>query len=171
MRAMRRTIIAALTVALAVFLGTLQTGPASAGATHGYIPEDYDAAEHFAAGEGLCVPWAGTFHEVRHGGYQLVTTPGDRSMVHVNGSIDGYVELVPDDSRLASYTGTYKEKLEVVAGTIGEDDFEFERVGQYHLKSRLDGSDGSEIVLTLRGKFTINGNGRIVVERDLYGCR
>jgi hypothetical protein len=30
----------------------------------------------FAPGEGPCVSWPGTFHEVRSGGYRLVTPPG-----------------------------------------------------------------------------------------------
>ncbi len=47
--------------------------PASAGgAEHSFLIEDYDAYEHFAAGDGPCVSWAGTFHEVRSGGYRLV---------------------------------------------------------------------------------------------------
>ena len=62
--------------AAALLLGAAAAPATSSGAEHAFFPEDYDAYEHFDAGEGICVDWAGTFHEVRQGGYRLVAPPG-----------------------------------------------------------------------------------------------
>ena len=147
------------------------TAPVSAaGATHEFFAEDYDAYEHFAAGEGFCVTWAGTFHEVRSGGYRLVAAPGgrDEGELHVNGVIKGLIELVPDDTSLPTYTGTYREKVNGVV--VVTDDGDDERVGQYRLRSTLRGTDGSSLQLRLAGKITVNGKGRVVVSRDTFVC-
>src|SRR4051794_17615621 len=96
---------------LAILLGAVAlvgvaAGPASAGgAEHAFLIEDYNAYEHFAPGDGPCVAWPGTFHEVRSGGYQLVTPPGGREF-HLNGVIDGLVELLPYDAALPTYSAT-----------------------------------------------------------------
>jgi hypothetical protein len=146
--------------------------PAHAGgAVHHFFPEDYDAYEPFAAGEGFCVDWAGTFHEVRHGGYRLVAPPGGQvaGEVHVNGVIDGLIELIPDDTALPTYMGTYREKVDgVVVSSSAEEDTE--RVGQYRLSSTLRGTDGSTLQLHLAGKVTYDGQGRLVVSRDEFSC-
>ena len=148
----------------------LAPAPALAGAQHGFFPEDYDAFEHFDAGEGFCVDWAGTFHEVRHGGYKIVAAPGGRvpDEVHVNGTVQGLVELVPDDAALPTYSGTYREKVDAVLVTVGDEDVE--RVGQYRLRSTLHGTDGSTLDLVLSGKVTVDAQGRTVVSRDVFTC-
>lgn len=167
---MRPVLAASAVAALAVpLVGT--AAPVAAAAQHDVITEEYDETEPFAAGEGPCVAWAGTFHEVRHGAYKLVSPPNGRGETHVNGSVDGAVEVVPDDSRQPSYAGTYREKVDAVVSGITDDGFGFERVSQYHLKPRLHGSDGSQIVLTLRGKVTVNGRGVVTVQRDVMECR
>lgn len=143
----------------------------AAGAEHAFFPEDYDAAEHFAAGEGFCVTWAGTFHEVRHGGYRLVAARGGQQPgeLHINGTIYGTVELIPDDGSLPTYVGDYREKVNGVVTTF-TDEGDVERVGQYWLRSTLNGTDGSSFDLRLSGKVTINANGVATVERDVFSC-
>ncbi|RYP88908.1 hypothetical protein EKO23_00245 [Nocardioides guangzhouensis] len=167
--------IATTTWALAGATALLLAAPgiaAAAGAQHELYPEQYDATEHFDAGDGPCVPWAGSFHEVREGGYRLVAGPGGQvpGEVHVNGAIDGLVELTPDDPSLPTYRGTYREKVNAVATGFTEDGDDILRVGQYRLRTTLRGSDGSTILLTLAGKTTLNANGRVVVERDDLTC-
>jgi hypothetical protein len=163
---------------LATLLGAfalvgVAAGPASAagGAEHAFLIEDYNAYEHFAPGDGPCVSWAGTFHEVRSGGYRLVTPPGGQveGEFHVNGVIDGLVELIPDAAGLPMYSGTYREKVNaVVTGPLEKGDLT--RVSQYRLRSTLRGTDGSTITLRLSGKFTMNANGVVVVSRDTFTC-
>ncbi len=157
-----------LTVLAAVGGGTVS---AHAAAEHVFLPEEYDAVEHFDAGDGPCVDWAGSFHEVRDGGYRLVVPRGGQlpPETHLNGAIVGLVELVPDDPTLPTYTGTYREKVVgVLTGGSMEDDSL--RVAQYHLSTRLHGTDGSSLVLRLSGKLTVNARGRLVVSRDAFSC-
>ncbi|GAA1576697.1 hypothetical protein GCM10009789_32710 [Kribbella sancticallisti] len=163
---------------LAVLLGAfalvgVAAGPASAagGADHEFMVEDYNAYERFAPGEGPCVSWAGTFHEVRSGGYRLVTAPGGQveGEFHVNGVINGLVELIPDAAGLPTYSGTYREKVNAVVTSFAEED-DTSRVAQYRLRSTLRGTDGSTLVLRLSGKFTMNANGVVVVTRDTFTC-
>lgn len=163
---------------LAVLFGALaiigvSAGPASAagGAEHAFLIEDLDAFETFAAGDSPCVSWAGTFHEIRSGGYRLVTAPGGQveGEFHVNGVIDGLVELTPDDSALPTYSGTYREKVNAVVTSVIEEG-DTARVSQYRLRSTLRGTDGSSLDLLLSGKFTMNSNGVVVVSRDTFTC-
>jgi hypothetical protein len=155
----------------AVALVGVTAGPASAaGAEHAFLIEDYNAYEHFAPGEGPCVSWPGTFHEVRSGGYRLVTAPGgrDEEEFHVNGVIDGLVELIPDDAALPTYSGSYREKVNAVATAFtAESDT---RGSQYRLRSTLRGTDGTTLDLRLSGKFTMNANGVVAVSRDTFTC-
>lgn len=149
----------------------LPSSATASGAGHAFYPESWDASEHFAAGEGPCVPWAGTFHEVRDGGYRLVAAPGGQvpGEIHVNGVVAGSVELVPDDASLPTYSGTYREKTNVILTGSGEDG-DVVRVGQYRLRSTLQGTDGSSHDLAMSGKITVNGQGTLVVERDTVTC-
>ena len=157
--------------AAALLLGAAAAPAASSGAEHAFFPEDYDAYEHFDAGEGFCVDWAGTFHEVRQGGYRLVAPPGGQTAgeLHVNGVIAGVVELIPDDASLPTYEGSYREKVNGVL-TEFSDEGDVERVSQYRLRSTLVGTDGTRLALRLSGKLTINANGRVVVERESFTC-
>jgi hypothetical protein len=148
------------------------TGPATAaGADRDFYPEHYDAYEHFAAGEGFCVTWAGTFHEVRNGGYRLVAAPGGQQPgeLHINGVIDGTVELIPDDKSLPTFAGDYREKVNGVV-TEFTDEGDIERIGQFRLRTTLHGTDGSSLELRLSGKVTFNANGVATVERDTFTC-
>jgi hypothetical protein len=161
-------------VAAAVLATLLVTAPAAqaAGAVHLYVPEDWDGAEHFDAGAGPCTDWAGTFHEVRHGGYDVLLPPGGlvAGEAHVNGVVNGYVELIPDDATLPTYTGTYREKTNAITiGTTpdGEDEV---RIAQYRLFSTLHGTDGSSLRLELSGKVTLDARGRVTVDRDHFSC-
>lgn len=145
---------------------------ASAGAIHDDQPETYDATEPFAAGEGMCVPWAGRLHEVRSGLYRQVTPPGGpRSPeLHVNGVIQGAIEIRPDDPDLPTYSGTYREKVNAVVLGTSPDGDDLLRVGQYRLRLPLTGTDGSRLLLTLAGKVTVNANGVTTVSRDSFTC-
>ena len=162
---------------LAIALGALAlvgvtAAPASAGgAAHEFVIEDYDAYEPFAAGDGPCVSWAGTFHEVRSGGYRLTVSPGGQQAgeFHVNGVIDGRVELIPDDATLPTYSSTYREKVNGVV-TAFTDEGDVSRVAQYRLRSTLRGTDGTVLDLRLAGKLTMNANGVVVVSRDTFSC-
>ena len=155
----------------ALLAGAVAGPAAAAGAQHDFFPEDYDAYEHFAAGEGFCVDWAGTFHEVRHGGYRLVAAVGGQQPgeVHVNGAINGHIELVPDDPTLPTYTGDYREKVNGVV-TESTDEGDLERVGQYRLRSTLQGTDGSTLSLRMSGKTTFDAHGVLRVQRDTFTC-
>jgi hypothetical protein len=157
--------IAALPLAVAV--------PASAApATHEVYVEDYDAYEAFAAGGAEpCVSWAGTFHEVRSGQIELVTvTSGPQAgEVHLNGVVAGFIEYLPDDLSLPTYTGTYREKLNGVLLEMSFDDDQ-SRIAQFRLRSQLAGTDGSTLRLAMSGKVTRNGNGDIVVDRFNFTC-
>ncbi|TDO29997.1 hypothetical protein EV643_1426 [Kribbella sp. VKM Ac-2527] len=167
---MRHKLAIVLSAAAALVGGT--AAPASAGgAEHAFVIEDYDASEHFAAGEGPCVSWPGTFHEVRSGGYRLVTPPGGQQAgeFHINGVINGQVELIPDNATLPTYSGTYREKVNAVV-TAFTDEGDVARVSQYRLRSTLHGTDGSALDLRLSGKFTMNANGVVVVSRDTFTC-
>lgn len=148
-------------------------GPASAvgGAEQAFLIENYNAYEHFAPGDGPCVSWAGTFHEVRSGGYRLVTASGGRDPgeFHVNGLINGSIELIPDAVGLPTYSGTYREKVNAVVTSFSDED-DTARVSQYRLRSTLRGTDGSALNLRLSGKFTMNANGVVVVSKDTFTC-
>ena len=169
---MRKSSIAA--AAMLVLGPATAVAPAAqaAGAQHVTMAEEFDGSEHFAAGEQSCVAWAGTFHEVRHGGYDIVVAPGGRvpGESHVNGAVDGYVELVPDDPANPTYAGTYREKVNgIFLGTDDEGD-DVLRIGQFRLVTLLHGSDGSTLRLSTSGKVTMDATGRIVVDRYTLGC-
>jgi hypothetical protein len=159
---------AALVLGLSAAIAPAHAG----GAVHETVPEQYDASEHFAAGEGFCVPWAGTFREVRNGQYRLLTPPGGREPgeFHVNGVVAGSVTLTPDDPALPTYSGSYREKLNGVIAGVDDEGFDVERVGQYRLRSILRGTDGSTLDLRLSGKLTSTPDGRVVVSRDTFSC-
>jgi hypothetical protein len=144
---------------------------AAGGAEHAFLIEDYNAYDHFAPGDGPCVSWAGTFHEIRSGGYRLVTVPGGRDSgeFHVNGVINGLVELIPDAAGVPTYSGTYREKVDAVVTSFAEEG-DTARVSQYRLRSTLRGTDGSTLNLRLAGKFTMNANRVVVVSKDLFTC-
>lgn len=88
--------------------------------------------------------------------------------VHLNGAVDGFVELIPDDATLPSYSGTYREKLTGLV-TISEETDDL-RIAQYRLRSTLTGTDGSRLTLSLSGKITVNGRGDVVISRDAFTC-
>lgn len=160
------------TAIAAAVLGTLLSTPAHAAAERDHWPADWEGTQAFVAGEGPCVPWAGTFHESRTGGYDLVAAPGGQvdGEFHVNGMVEGHIDLVPDDATLPSYSGDYREKVNGVV--IGYDELQGDlaRVMQFRLRVPLTGTDGSQMVLTMSGRMTRDAHGRVVVERASYDC-
>src|SRR5215213_2865579 len=131
--------------------------------------EVFDAAEHLTAEENYCSPWAATFHEVRSGSYTLVLPGGRGDEFHVNGAVNGFVELIPDDATRPTYSGTYREKVNSVVTQVTEDG-DVARIAQYRLRSTLRGTDGSQLILRVYGKTTLNANGEAVVSRDVVSC-
>jgi hypothetical protein len=97
---------------------------------------------------------------VRSGEIKLVTvTSGPQAgEVHLNGVIAGFIEYIPDDTSLPTYSGTYSEKLNGVLLELTFDDDQ-ERISQFRLRSQLVGTDGSSLRLAMLGKLTLNGNG------------
>jgi hypothetical protein len=147
----------------------LAASASAAGVTRLHVVEEWDGTSHWAADENLCGPWATTFHEVRHGGYDLMMAPGGQTAgeVHLNGAVDGWVELVPDDPSLPSYSGGYREKVDGVLTDPENDQF---RVFQFRLRDRLTGTDGSTLTIVLSGRATMDAHGRTVVERSIESC-
>ena len=139
---------------------------------HDVYIEEYNDYSSFNPGEmEPCVPWTGTFHEVRHGQAKLVAhVEGPRTgELQVNMKVDGFIELIPKDGALPTYTGSYREKATaVVVGPF--DDTEVEIVSQFALRGTLTGSDGSSLELRMRGKVTHNGQGDLVLERFEFTC-
>lgn len=148
---------------------------ASAGVSYEYWADPFDGTEHFVAGEGPCVDWAGTFREVRTGGYRLLTPPGGQvdGEIHVNGVVDGRVYLLPDDSGLPSYTGDYREKVTGVATNFDRENGENDRlrVISYRLRIPMTGTDGSSFVILIAGHTTLNAKGDVIVDRNTFECR
>ncbi|MEO6203761.1 MAG: hypothetical protein ABIO67_00015 [Mycobacteriales bacterium] len=101
---------------------------------------------------------------VTQGGQQ----PGE---VHINGAVDGRVEIVPDDTSLPTYTGSYREKISgVFTGTDPETGDDSVRVLTFRLRVPLAGSDGSHLVLLLASKVTRKPSGDVVVARFTQAC-
>jgi hypothetical protein len=162
---------AAITTCLAVPALAFGASPAAAApAQHEVFAEEYDEYLPFAAGEGPCVDWAGTLHEVRSGLFRVLEPGGARhpDEFHANGVVDGFAELIPDDPTLPTYSGTFREKANVI-GTVTEAGDEL-RIAQYRLRSVLTGTDGSRLTLSLSGKVTVNGHGYLVIDRFEFSC-
>lgn len=156
----------------AAVLAALVATPAHAAAHREHWSADWEGTEAFDAGEGPCVAWSGRMHEARAGGYDLVTAPGGQAEgeFHVNGIVAGHVELVPDDATLPSYRGDYREKVNGVVTGYDEQQGDVARVMQFRLRLPLTGTDGSQFVLTMSGRVTLDAHGRTVVERESYDC-
>jgi hypothetical protein len=134
--------------------------------------ESFDGTAHFGAGEDPsgCVPYAGTFHEERSGGYDLLSPgTGQRSdEVKVRGAIDGSVAFTPDRSADGpSYAGSYTER---VTGWLVDPDADEFRVASLRLDGRLEGSDGSRLRLLLVMKLTVRPDGSVAAQRESLTC-
>lgn len=150
------------------FLATLSAPTMAGGARHEIYIEEFDETYAIDAEENACGPWPARIHEVRSGAYKLVTAPGGRvdGEMHVNGVVHGWVAIDPDrGGPLPTYTGTYREKAN---GVVLADDGE--RVSQYRLRTVARATDGGTLVLILKGKLTVNANGRVTSEHDLRSC-
>jgi hypothetical protein len=141
----------------------------ASGAEHFFVSEEYDGTGHVDADENTCGSWPATMHEIRHGGYDVLLPPGGQvtGEAHINGSVDGWIQLTPDDPSLPTYTGTYREHVTGVLTNPDEDQF---RVSQFFLRGRLAGTDGSSLRLVLGEKVTVDATGRTVVERSIESC-
>ena len=139
------------------------------GATHLFSEEHFDGTEHFTPDTNPCGPWPATLHEIRNGGYRVLLPPGGQTPgeAHINGAVDGWIQLTPDDPSLPTYTGNYREKAD---GVLTDPDHDQFRVFRFQLRDRLTGSDGSTLVLVLGAKATVDANGRTVVDRSVATC-
>ncbi|KGN32167.1 hypothetical protein N802_10605 [Knoellia sinensis KCTC 19936] len=161
----------ALIAAVALTPATATAAPQRA--EHQFVDAAFDGTEHLAAEDNFCGDWATTFHEVRTGGYRVHVPPGGQveGEFHVNGVVDGFVELIPDDPSLPTYSGTYREKLNaIITGVDPETGDDILRVGQFRLRLPLKGTDGSALLLQLSGKWTVNAKGAPVVSREIFTC-
>lgn len=141
----------------------------AAGAQHFTFVEEFDETYAIPADENSCAAADGVLHEVRHGTYDITAAPGGQvaGELHVNGAVDGYVELDPDGSGpLPTYTGTYREKANVIVVSENDDT----RVAQYRLRTRASAPDGSTLLLVLSGKLTVSAQGVTTVSRDVGSC-
>ena len=166
---MRRLIWAG---ALAVLSFAAPIPVSAAPATHDVYVEDYDDFESFAAGQGEpCVPWAGAIHEVRSGEVNLVTVSSGphAGEVHLTGAVDGFIEFIPVDASLPTYSGSYREKFAAFLYEFSFDS-DAERISQFHLRGVLRGTDGSTLTAVMSGKVTINANGAVQVDRFEFTC-
>ena len=167
----RALLCAGLTAGLTAGLASTaaQAESAPPGAQRFYIPEEWDGTEHMSADDNTCGPWAGTLHEIRHGGYNVLLPPGGQTAgeAHINGSVDGWIQLTPDDPTLPTYTGSYREKADGVLTDPDNDQF---RVMHFQFRDRLSGSDGSTLVLVLSGKVTVAADGHTVIDRSVAAC-
>lgn len=162
-----------LRTALVAAALTLTSGTAAiaAPAQHDTLIESWQGREHLSPEDNMCGPWAATIHEARSGTYRIVEAPGGRSEgeFHVNGAVDGQIILTPDNPALPTYSGSYREKVNAIV--IGVDDEgDLARVGHFRLRAQLAGSDGSGLVLTMSGQFTITALGELVAERFSFTC-
>jgi hypothetical protein len=162
--------IAIATVLVVPALAVAASPAVAAPAQHDVFVEEYDEYLPFPAGEGPCVDWAGTLHEVRSGQFKVLTPGGARhpDEFHANGVVDGLIELIPDDPTLPSYSGAFRQKANVI-GTVTEEGDDL-RIAQYRVRSVLTGTDGSRLTLSLAGKVTVNGRGDLVVDRFEFSC-
>lgn len=158
---------------LAATITFASAGAADAGASHETYTESYDGSFTMTAEENPCGAWAATIHEVRSGSIKLVTAPGGREEgeYHVNGVIEGTIEIVPADPTLPTYSGGFREKINGVITGFDPDEGDLARVAQYRLRSRLTADGGQRLILTLSGKITVAGTGAMVVSRDALTCR
>jgi hypothetical protein len=169
---MYRHIGAALAATALTLTGATLAAAGAGPAQHDTLIESYDGTQALSAQENPCGRWAATLHEVRSGTYKIVQAPGGQieGEFHVNGSVNGLIELTPENPALPTYTGDYREKINAVITGYDEERGDLARVAQYRLRVRLNGSDGSRLVLAMSGKTTTNANGHPVVERNSMTC-
>ena len=168
---MKRTVT--VTVVTGGLLAAAAAPSYASPAQHLSFQEAYDGSEHWAAADNLCGAWAATFREVRSGSYDLLVAAGGQQPgeLHVNGAIDGDVTITPDDPTRPTYYGSYREKVNgIVVGTDPATGDDVTRVSSFGLRTPMVGTDGSRLVLVLRGKVTMTPAGDVVVERFSASC-
>ncbi|MDQ1614111.1 MAG: hypothetical protein QOJ60_50 [Actinomycetota bacterium] len=126
------------------------------------------SSEHFAAGEGACVGYAGTLVEhrdVRVRGVQH-DSGGLAGQMSARETVDATFSLTPDDPADGpAYTGTYRE-----GGTGRAIGFDQTIVSTYHLVAHATGSDGSTLRFLLRGHVTTTPRGAVHAATDSLTC-
>ena len=164
--------ISSIVLAAAALVLTSGTAATAAPAQHDTFIESWQGQEHLSAEDNMCGPWAAILHEARSGTYQIVEAPGGRSEgeVHVNGAVDGQIILAPDNPALPTYAGSYREKVNAIVTGVDEHEGDLVRVGHFHLRAHLAGSDGSGLMLTMSGRVIINALGEVVAERFSFTC-
>jgi hypothetical protein len=145
--------------------------PASGAAavTHLTLQEHEVSTDHFEAGDGICVDYAGTLVEDRELDADAV--------LHDRGALAGVANLTftvradfsisPDDPADGpAYTGTY---VEGGAGSVDTATDEG-RAATYHVVASATGSDGSTLRFLLRGHVTLTPDATVHADRDQLTC-
>jgi hypothetical protein len=138
---------------LAAAVALLPAGPvrAEAGVTHLTLHEHEVSAEHFAAGAGVCVDYAGTLVEDRQLDAGAVQHDSGAGLANLTFTVRATFSITPDDPTAgAAYTGSYVEKGAGIVDTAPDQD----RAVSYHVVAAATGSDGSTLRFLLRGHVT-----------------
>ena len=143
---------------------------AAAGAEHLSFVEDTEEQWVLSADENPCGPWDADIHEIRHSEYRALVAPAGQveGEIHFNGFVDGSAAIDPDGAAgpLPTYTGTYREKENAIV-VSADDDL---RNAQFRLREVATAPDGSQLLLVLSGKLTVNAQGVVTSEQGVASC-
>lgn len=154
---------------LAAAVALLPAGPAraEAGVTHLTLHEHHVSTDHFAAGAGICVDYAGTLIEDRQLDAKAVQHDGGTSLANLTFTVYATFSITPDDPTAGpAYTGSYVEKGAGIVDTAPDQD----RAVSYHVVAAATGSDGSTLRFLLRGHVTATPDGTVHAARDQLTC-
>jgi hypothetical protein len=152
-------------------LAVVPTGPAMAAASVTHIPIHVEevSTDHFAAGDGVCVDYAGTLVENRVGDADLVLHESGAlaDAFHVTFVVAADFTLTPDNPNAGpGYSGTYREGgAGLVEGDTGQ-----ELTSSFHLIAVATGTDGSTLHFLLRGHVTVTPDGTMRAVSDQLTC-
>jgi hypothetical protein len=154
---------------LAAAVALLPAGPAhaEAGVTHLTLHEHEVSTDHFAAGDGICVDYAGTLIEDRHLDAEAVQHDNGAGLANLTFIVRATFSITPDEPAAGpSYTGSYVEKGAGIVETASSQD----RAVTYHVVAAGTGSDGSTLRFLLRGHVTATPDGAVHAARDQLTC-
>jgi hypothetical protein len=162
---MRAILIAPIAAAVAL----LPAVPADAesAVTHLTLHEHEVSTDHFAAGQGICVDYAGTLVEDRRLDAQAVQHESAAGLVNLTFTVRATLSITPDDPAAGpTYIGSYVEKGAGIVETAPDQD----RAITYHVVAAADGSDRSTLRFLLRGHITVTPEGTVHAARDQLTC-
>ena len=109
------------------------------------------------------LPCVGTATVTDEASYVIHTANNSQGQ-HTGQMFTGTLVVVPADSSLPTYTGTYAGHA--VITNVSEGTF----VANFTSSITLEGSDGSTIHLLLTSQFVINANGEVTAQFDSLRC-